>query len=271
MTKPTPDTLDLDALGRELNISGSGQERTSKTRNRIIAVAESLFARRSYAAVSMREITAEAGVGLAAVNYHFGSKEALFKTVFLRRARDLNRERAHLLEAAERRATGGVVPLREVLSALLRPGIRWSFDTEGRELFIQFLTRCQLDHASPLHELFYNDVGHLRRFIPYFLRVLPELGEEEILWRLHFTLGALHYTITDLKRLERISNGVCDISQFEATLARIVSYAESAFRSAPPFAGDRNAGKPATADEPPPDRAGIPARRQRQSAPNPHP
>ncbi|WP_272008535.1 TetR/AcrR family transcriptional regulator [Roseovarius sp. ZX-A-9] len=230
MTKPQSETIDLDALGREVKTSDSGQARTSETRNRIIEVAEGLFAHRSYAAVSMREITTAAGVGLAAVNYHFGSKEGLFKAVFLRRATDLNRERAQLLEAADKRAEGGVVPLREVLSALLRPGIRWSFDTGGRGLFIQFLTRLQLDQSSPLHEIFYNDVGHLRRFIPYFSRVLPELSEEEILWRLHFTLGALHYTITDLKRLERISEGVCDISQFEATLERIVSFAEAGFR-----------------------------------------
>lgn len=239
MTDRQRDTLDLDALGRDLNLSDAGQARTRETRNRIIEVAESLFAHRSYATVSMREITAGAGVGLAAVNYHFGSKEGLFKAVFLRRARDLNRERAQLLEAAEKRADSGVVPLREVLSALLRPGIRWSFDTGGRGLFIQFLTRCQMDQSSPLHEIFYNDVGHLRRFIPYFRRVLPELSEEEILWRLHFTLGALHYTITDLKRLERISDGVCDISQFEPTLERIVSYAEAGFRSVPPSAGQR--------------------------------
>lgn len=239
MTDRQRDTLDLDALGRDLNLSDAGQARTRETRNRIIEVAERLFAHRSYASVSMREITAGAGVGLAAVNYHFGSKEGLFKAVFLRRARDLNRERAQLLEAAEKRADGGVVPLRQVLSALLRPGIRWSFDTGGRGLFIQFLTRCQMDQSSPLHEIFYNDVGHLRRFIPYFRRVLPELSEEEILWRLHFTLGALHYTITDLKRLERISDGVCDISQFEPTLERIVSYAEAGFRSVPPSTSQR--------------------------------
>lgn len=232
MTETPRDTIDLDALGRELNLSDGAQSRSNETRNRIMEVAEELFAHRSFAAVSMREITTEAKVGLAAVNYHFGSKEGLFKAVFLRRARDLNRERAQMLEAAEARAQGGVVPLREVLAALLRPGIRWSFDTGGRGLFIQFLTRLQLDHSSPLHEIFYKDVGHLRRFIPYFSNVLPELSEEDLLWRLHFTLGALHYTITDLKRLEHISEGVCDISDFEATLERIVSFAEAGFRSA---------------------------------------
>jgi len=231
------DGLDLAALGHDLNLSDSGQARSNETRNRIIEVAETLFAHRSFASVSMREITAGAGVGLAAVNYHFGSKEGLFKAVFLRRARDLNRERAQLLERAEKEAPRGIVPLRDILMALLRPGIRWSFDSGGRGLFIQFLTRCQLDHSSPLHDVFYNDVGHLKRFVPYFQKVLPEFSEADILWRLHFTLGALHYTITDLKRLERIAQSDIDISDFEATLSRIVSFAEAGFRAATPEDG----------------------------------
>lgn len=216
-------------------ISGKGpdepvQVRSVETRTRIIEAAEALFAQNAFSAVSMREITSAAGVGLAAVNYHFGSKEGLFTAVFLRRARELNQERARLLEEAEARAGGRVVPLREVLTALLLPGIRWSFDPGGRGMFVQFLVRCQTDPSSPLHDVFYNDVEHLRRFIPYLQRALPELDEEDIHWRLHFTLGALHYTITDLKRLERISNGTCDVSEFESTLARIVAWAEAGFR-----------------------------------------
>ncbi|MCA1300185.1 TetR/AcrR family transcriptional regulator [Stappia indica] len=230
MTKE-PEWTEAIAFDDEPRRQDSGQLRAAETRTRIIEVAESLFARRSFASVSLREITTEANVALAAVNYHFGSKEGLFKAVFLRRARDLNRERAQLLQEAEARSETGIVPLREVLTALLGPGIRWSFDPGGRGLFIQFLIRCQVDRASPLYDLFYRDVGHLRRFIPYLQKVLPELSAEEIHWRLHFTLGTLHYTITDLQRLEHISEGICDISQYEPVLERIVSFAEAGFRA----------------------------------------
>lgn len=107
------------------------QSRSAETRAKIIQAAEKLFARRSFASVSMREITGEAGVALAAAHYHFGSKEDLFRAVFLRRARDLNRERFELLRQAADSAGPGVVPLRTVLNALLRPGVRWSFDEGG--------------------------------------------------------------------------------------------------------------------------------------------
>uniref|UniRef100_UPI003BAA9FC4 TetR/AcrR family transcriptional regulator n=1 Tax=Stappia sp. TaxID=1870903 RepID=UPI003BAA9FC4 len=218
--------------GERAKDNGSRQRdpRAGESRTRILDAAETLFAGASYAAVSMRDIASRAGVGLGAANYHFGSKKELFKQVFLRRARDLNRERARLLAEAVEAALPSPVGLRMVLDALLRPAIRWSFDPGGRALFIQFLIRCQADPGSPLRALFHEDLDHLRRFLPALAQALPDLSEDDILWRLHFTLGALHYTITDLPRLDSLSNGSCDTSTFEPVLERIIDYAESGFR-----------------------------------------
>lgn len=209
------------------------QSRSTETRAKIIKAAEKLFARRSFASVSMREITGEAGVALAAAHYHFGSKEDLFRTVFLRRARDLNKERFELLREAAENADSSVVPLRTVLNALLRPGVRWSFDEGGRGLFIQFLERGHLDQDSPIYDTLHHDTSHLKRFIPYLKAVLPELSEADIFWRLHFSLGALHYTITSLSRLRSLSEGVCNTNNFEETLERIIDYVEAGFRTQP--------------------------------------
>ncbi len=209
---------------------GPRQSRSAETRTRIIEAAERLFAHRSFTAVSMREITSKAGVALAAANYHFGSKEDLFRAVFLRRARELNRERYELLRQSVEMMRGEVVPLRVVLEALLRPGVRWSFDDGGRGLFIQFLERGQLDRDSPIYDTLHNDVSHLTRFVPYLQAVLPELSLEDIYWRLHFSLGALHYTITSLSRLDSLSSGVCRTDSFEGTLERILDFAEAGFR-----------------------------------------
>src|SRR3954468_14580279 len=87
--------------------------RRPDTKELILDTAERLFAERSYSSVSLREITAEAKVNLAAVNYHFGSKDALLLAVFKRRAVDLNRERLNLLREAESRAGGGPASLRD--------------------------------------------------------------------------------------------------------------------------------------------------------------
>lgn len=201
------------------------------TPDRILNAAEKLFAGSSYAAVSIRDIAAEANVALAAPNYYFGSKDGLLKAVFLRRARDLNRERVRLLKSAERE--NGFVPLRDLLRALIAPGLGWRFDQGGRALFMQLLIRCMIDPGSPLHDTFYNDVGHLRRFIPYFSRALPDLCEADICWRMQFTLGLLHDAILNLNRLTTISNGLCQLDDFNEVLDRMVSFAEVAFRAPP--------------------------------------
>jgi len=209
------------------------QDRSEVTKQRVLDASERLFATRSFASVSLREIAKAASVGVATVNYHLGSKDDLLKAVFLRRAIELNRERVSLLSEAEALARGQAVPLKGILRALLLPGIRWSFDPGGRGLFIQFMIRCQLDPSAPLSELFYRDVRHLQRFVPHFKQTLPELDEVDIHWRMHFALGALHYTITDLSRLDQVSNGLCDTTNMEETVSRIVNFCEGAFRSAP--------------------------------------
>ncbi|NGR08973.1 hypothetical protein G5B41_15580 [bacterium SGD-2] len=90
-----------------------------------------------------------------------------------------------------------------------------------------------LPQDSPIYDTLHNDTSHLKRFIPYFQKVLPELSPEEIYWRLHFSLGALHYTITSLSRLNALSDGACNTGCFEETLERIIDYVEAGFRMAP--------------------------------------
>ena len=72
-------------------------ERDAATKGAVLAAAERLFAVQGLRAVSVRDITAEAGVNLASVNYHFGSKDGLVFEIFRRRAAELSRDRARML------------------------------------------------------------------------------------------------------------------------------------------------------------------------------
>ena len=80
------------------------------TASRILDAAEALFMEHGFDGTSMRMITGQAGVNLAAINYHFGSKEGLFQGVFRRRLTDLNRRRVAELDALE--AEAGGAPLK---------------------------------------------------------------------------------------------------------------------------------------------------------------
>ena len=77
------------------------------------------------------ERNAEAGVNLASVNYHFGSKDALLFEIFRRRTSELNRERARMLHEASDRHEGKP-PVREILRAYFEPALRWSAPDSGR-------------------------------------------------------------------------------------------------------------------------------------------
>ncbi len=74
----------------------------SDTRRRLLAAAESLFVEYGYEAMSLRQITAKAHANLAAVNYHFGSKEALMHELLSQRLDRLNLERLNLLSSCEK-------------------------------------------------------------------------------------------------------------------------------------------------------------------------
>src|SRR5689334_21302266 len=94
------------------------------TKEKLLDTAERLIAENGYVATSLRQIIGEAGVNLAAVHYHFGSKEELLDAVVMRHAGPVNRERLALLDRHEAEARGGAVPIARIFEALLAPMAR---------------------------------------------------------------------------------------------------------------------------------------------------
>src|SRR5260221_14031063 len=102
--------------------TSDNEETHAATKAAVFGAAERLFALHGFQNVSVRDITAEAGVNLASVNYHFGSKDALIFEIFRRRPSELNRERARMLhEAADRHCRKP--PGRESPPAHFRPAL----------------------------------------------------------------------------------------------------------------------------------------------------
>src|SRR5690349_4125132 len=94
---------------------------TPDTKQRILDAAEKLIAEQGYAATSLRQIIAEAGVNLAAVHYHFGSKDELLASLIQRKVGPVNETRLQRLSAYEAEAKGKAVPVRKILDAFLTP------------------------------------------------------------------------------------------------------------------------------------------------------
>jgi AcrR family transcriptional regulator len=198
---------------------------TDVTRAAILTAAEQLYAERSFGEVSLRDIVAAAGVNLAAVNYHFGSKDDLLAELFLSRATLLNRERFALLKAAEAAGDGRAEP-DAILRALATPPIRWCLGPDRqRSAAARFMTRASVETVPPIRKIVERDISHLRRFATALRRALPQRDEVEIYWGLHFALAMIRQTITDSDRLRKLSGDLCDLDDVDAIIDRIVKVA----------------------------------------------
>ncbi len=175
------------------------------TKGRILDAAEGLFMEHGFEATSMRAITAAAGVNLAAVNYHFGSKEELFQSVLTRRLDPMNQARLDLLTRLERDTAPHPVPCERILSAMFIPALALARDpARGGKNFLRLLGRAYADPAPFIRRFLSGQYAvMIARFKAAFARALPQLPAKELSWRLHFIMGALSYTLagTDALRL----------------------------------------------------------------------
>lgn len=162
------------------------------TRDRLLDAAERRFAATGFAATSLRAVTGEAGVNVAAAHYHFGSKSELLRAVFARRMAPVNAERLARLDALEARP-GCPPSVEAVLDALLTPALALAArHPEISELGALIHSEPAAEVRGLLEEVF-GDVQ--RRFTAALRRGLPDLEEAAIELRLLFAIGAMVHLI----------------------------------------------------------------------------
>jgi AcrR family transcriptional regulator len=194
---------------------------TDLTRTAILDAAERLYADRGFGDVTLRDIVAEAGVNLAAVNYHFGSKDELIAELFVTRSLATNRERVNELKAAED-AGGGRAGIDAILRALVGPILRGCLGRE-RSTAARFMIRASIESVPPIRRIKNREIDHLRKFAAAMRRSLPGRGEVDLYWGLHFALAMAHQTVRDSERLDKLSEGKCDLDDVDDIIERIVA------------------------------------------------
>ena len=197
------------------------------TKQRILGAAEALFARHGFAGASLRQVTAAANVNLAAVNYHFGSKENLINEVFRRRLDDLNAERLKALAEAQAKPDFG---LNEALAAFVRPALAMSGDTHGGSAFVRVLARAYAEHNERLRKFLHDNYGHvLKEFAAVFSKLLPHLDKQELYWRLDIVSGALTYAMADFGVIKR-RTGVSEQQHRDLAAEHLIKFAAAGMR-----------------------------------------
>lgn len=200
---------------------------SADTRERILDAAERLFARDGFSGATLRGITQAARVNLAAVNYHFGGKEALYRDVFMRRIRPMNQARFAALDAAERAHHPAPIPLPALLDILLRP-IAALIDTAGAEVhpFVRVMARNLVEPPPFMEKVILAEFGPaLVRFAPHLLRALPHLDRSTLLWRARFVIGAANVTFGRMQLVERRLRELGAPTDGETILRQLVAFA----------------------------------------------
>lgn len=206
------------------------------TPDRILDAAEVLFAERGFAATSMRQLTASAGVNLAAVNYHFGSKEQLIVAVFARRLLPINRERLERFDRLEARHAPDPIPLRELLTAFFAPVLQRIGDTDGAAVLRLFGRMYSEPAGSRVTELFLEQFRAVRdRIVPLLARALPSLSRTDLWWRTHLMIGSMAHVLACPHGLRALSDGACDPGDADLALRQLVAFG-AAGASAPSVA-----------------------------------
>lgn len=172
------------------------------TKDRILNAAEDLFARNGFGGTSLREVTSRADVNIAAVNYHFGSKENLVNEVFRRRMDDMSAARLAQLERAKAEHPGELEP---ILAAFIEPPL--ALTRGGGTAFIRLIARAYAEQNAGLRDFLSSRYGHvLREFAQALATCLPHLDKQELYWRLDFVAGALTYAMADFGLIRRPGN-----------------------------------------------------------------
>jgi AcrR family transcriptional regulator len=201
------------------------------TKNTILDAAEDLFAEQGFGATSLRQLTARAGVNLAAVNYHFGSKEDLAKAVLRRRIEPINRERRERLDDMRDPAS-----VEDIVRAFIEPALRPQASeagsaTESRAAGLcRVFGRISVEQPPFLREFFREQFSELgQRFISMLSEAAPGTPAEALWWRMHFTVGAMAHTLQSAHIVGEISGGVCDPNDHVAIIEHLTAYAIGGF------------------------------------------
>lgn len=195
-----------------------------RTRERLLDAAERLLAAKGFEATSVRDVTAKAKANLAAVNYHFGSKEALVRAVFERRLGEVNRKRLALLHGTGRRPA----PER-ILHAFIAPTFELMKEAPH---FIQLMGRFHAEPDSDMHDFVTSRCREVaEQFKRALTAALPRVPVEDLFWRMHFVMGALVHTWSCHRDLERISGGRCSMKDDGEITRKLIAFGAAGLRA----------------------------------------
>ena len=223
---------------KPVSISVSGpipkDEADEGPRERILLAAQRNFLDQGFELASIREITLQAGVNVAAVNYYYGSKDELLAAVLHRIMQPYTQARIDALCLSEAVSAPDPPPLQAVVQALVRPMVELSRDADGARPLTRLIQqiRARPNQASQRFFTEHLDTA-IAKFIDAFQRALPQLSRTDVFWRYNFAIGAIMQVLIDsdpsTHRLKRLSGSLCDTDDDEEIILQLTAFVSAAF------------------------------------------
>jgi len=198
-----------------------------------VRAAEKIFADKGFRAMTLRDVTRQAKVNLAAVNYHFGSKTDLMRAVLREHFEPINRLRFARLDALVARHAPAPIPVIDIMDALVRPLFEGVNPNGARNPgLIRVIGRAisePADFIQPFHTEFFGELT--RRFLTELHRSCPQMSEEQLQFRLYLAVSTMIGSIVDQARLENMSGGKLDQGDVDRIVHEMVCFVDAGFRA----------------------------------------
>ncbi len=197
------------------------------TKQRILDAAESLFAREGFHNTSLRAITRQAEANLAAVNYHFGSKDALVRAVLERRLTPLNQARRERLNRLRETsgANGRRPGVEETLRAFIEPTLDFRNSDPGAKDFVSLVGRALGEPDESVRKIFMRLMEPVfQLFFETLCAALPQHPHKTVFWRLVFSLGSMGQTLCLMDKPLPLPEGIAPIHETETLLALLIPF-----------------------------------------------
>lgn len=207
--------------------------RKPNLREAILCAAEILFSTKGFNAVSIRDIAQGAGANPGSVTYHFQSKDGLLLEIYQRHCGPMNQRRSDLLAAA-RQVREQQDRLKAIVRAYIIPAFSSGNDLAGGGARFTRLRAIMSaegnEFVSRIIAQTFDDITH--NFIDAIHESLPHISRTAIVWRCHFLLGALYYTLISPERVTRLSQNHADGSDCGDAIERLVEASVAALQAA---------------------------------------
>lgn len=193
------------------------------TKTRILDAAQAEFSELGFDGASIRGIAQKAGVQIAGIRYHLGSKEDLFRAVFARHAEEVVRRREAYYE--EIAAQKGTPDLRQAVVAMLGPLMGVRFEAEGGHSFAKLMANTVSNpdkRSTKLTKELFDPAS--RDIIAHFQEAMPDLNDEEAYWSFFLSVGSLAMLSSNSARLERLSGGLCDLEDQQVVTENLITF-----------------------------------------------